>query len=237
MKIELLEGDCLIEMGKIPNGCIDLIFCDLPYGKTNAHWDSIIPLDKLWKQYKRVLKPNGIVVLTGTEPFTSMLVVSNIDWFRCDWVWKKERGSGHLNAKRYPLRSHENVLVFSQYPPRYQPIMRAGMPYYRDSGPGSKMYNEQEKVITTSKGGRYPLTVVEFPAVAKPIHVSQKPEELVSYFLRTYGFDGCLVLDNAMGSGTTGVVCSQLNYNFIGIELDKEIFEGAKARIEKEGQL
>ena len=228
--VDLYLGDCLEVMKQIPDKSVDAIICDLPYGTTQNKWDSIIPLDLLWDQYKRICK--GAIVLTAQTPFDKVLGVSNLKMLKYEWIWKKESGTGFLNAKKAPLKDHENVLVFYEKQPTYNPQMRTGFkPYICKKGGETENYNLSGIVTTISNGDRYPLTVIEFKRDKEKIHPTQKPVALMEYLVKTYTNEGDTVLDNCMGSGTTGVACKNLNRNFIGIEQDPSYFEIAKNRI------
>jgi site-specific DNA-methyltransferase (adenine-specific) len=238
-KIELIQGDCLEKMKDIPDKSIDMILCDLPYGTTACKWDTVIPLEPLWEQYKRVIKPHGAIVLTASQPFTSALVMSNVKMFKYEWCWRKSRVTGVLNAKRQPLRCKEDILVFSSGSPVYYPqgLQRCN----KQTGTGVSKSGKQGECtgkITQTDSGTYtqtttgyPRNVLEIPSEAKTVHPTQKPVALFEYLIKTYTNEGDLVLDNCMGSGTTGVACKNLNRNFIGIELDPEYFKIAEKRI------
>jgi hypothetical protein len=237
--IELLCGDCLEVMHSITNGSIDLILTDLPYGVTSCRWDQIIPLEPLWAHSKRLIKPRGAVVLTAIQPFTSMLVMSNPKWFRQALVWEKSRPSGVANAKRYHLKSHEDVLVFSPSPPRYNPqfslVARRVEKTELIKGHPASGY-QTDRVRTFDNLGRaFPRSVIRFP---NPNHVNfhptQKPVALMEYLIRTYTNEGETVLDSCMGSGTTGIACLNTGRAFIGIEKDPEFFATAEKRIAAE---
>ena len=236
MSIELLQGDCLELMKDIPSGSVDMILADLPYGTTANKWDSIIPFEPLWEQYERIVKEDGAIVLTAQTPFDKVLGVSNLKLLRYEWIWEKNRGTGHLNAKKMPMKNHENILVFYKKLPVYNPQMREGQPYTRPSGAGSSNYREMERVITKHTKGRYPLSVLNHRVVERTIHPTQKPVELFEYLIKTYTNEGDTVLDNVMGSGTTGVACKNLSRNFIGMELDEEYFKIATERINEMGE-
>jgi site-specific DNA-methyltransferase (adenine-specific) len=230
--IDLHLGDCLEIMKQIPDKSVDAIICDLPYGTTSNKWDSIIPLDALWNEYKRIC--NGAIVLTAQTPFDKVLGYSNLKMLKYEWIWKKEAGTGFLNAKKAPLKDHENVLVFYEKQPTYNPQMRTGFkPYVCKKGGESTNYRPDisENIITKSNGDRYPLTVIEFQRDKDKLHPTQKPVALMEYFVKTYTNEGDTILDNCMGSGTTGVACKNLNRKFIGIEKDPSYFEIAKGRI------
>lgn len=230
---DLKFGDCLEIMKDISDKSIDMILCDLPYGTTKNKWDSIIPLDKLWKHYERIIKDNGAIVLTAQTPFDKVLGHSNLKMLKYEWIWIKQQGTGFLNSKKMPLKATENILVFYKKPPKYNPQMRTGFkPYVCKSGKGSSNYGEQIQVTTISDGERYPLNWIEFPYDKEKLHPTQKPVALLEYLIKTYTNENDLVLDNCMGSGGTGVACKKLGRNFIGIELDETYFAIAKNRIE-----
>lgn len=236
-KIELIQGDCLEKMKDIPDKSIDMILCDLPYGTTACKWDTIIPFEPLWEQYKRIIKDNGAIVLTASQPFTSALVMSNIKMFKYEWIWGKSKCGSPLAAKYRPMAKHENILVFGKGVIKYNPEMLEGIPYKRDFTP-TKLNNHKFGIKgankTDNKGTRFPDTVLFFQQKWRrqdQLHPTQKPVALFEYLIKTYTNEGDLVLDNCMGSGTTGVACKNLNRNFIGIELDPEYFKIAEKRI------
>jgi len=238
---EILLGDCLELMKDIPNGSIDMILADLPYGTTQCKWDSIIDLPKLWEQYERIIKPNGAIVLTAAQPFTSILVMSNLKLFKYDWVWKKPKGTGHLNAKKQPMRDKEDVLVFYKNQCTYNPQWTWGEPYTNlKSGKTAKpstaevsgKYMNGAEYRNGSDGRRYPKQVQEFGVVERgTIHPTEKPVDLFRYFIRTYTNEGELVLDNTAGSGTTAIACLEENRQFIVMEQDPNYFEKIKKRV------
>lgn len=232
MKYELHLGDCLEVMKSIPASSVDLILCDLPYGTTRNKWDSVIDLSSLWHEYKRVC--HGAIVLTAQAPFDKVLGASNLPMLRYEWIWRKEAGTGFLNAKRAPLKDHENVLVFYGTPPTYNPQMRTGLkPYKCKQGHVGTNYGAvRPENISESNGERYPVTVLEFPRDKAKLHPTQKPAALMEYLIKTYTNEGDMVLDNCMGSGTTGVACMNTGRRFIGIEMDEGYFNIAKERIE-----
>lgn len=233
--IQLFQGDCLELMKDIQDKSIDMILCDLPYGTTQNKWDCVIDLSLLWKQYKRIIKDNGAIVLFSQIPFTITLALSNIKYLRYEFIWVKEQGAGFLNAKKMPLKAHENILVFYKKLPVYNPQMRDGFnPYVLTQRTASKNYNNYNRVTTISDGERYPLDVLYFKRDRDRIHPTQKPVSLLEYLIKTYTNEGETVLDNCMGSGSCGVACRNTNRNFIGMELDKDYFEIAKKRIERE---
>jgi len=237
----LMHGDCLDLMTTIENGSVDMILCDLPYGTTACKWDTVIPFWPLWAHYKRVIKPNGAIVLFGSEPFSSLLRVSNIKQYRYDWTWDKVTARGHLVAKKRPMAQTECISVFYANAPTYNPQMvkrppdkievRKTTEYARTeimggvgNPPTNKVYDEwyPKTIITMSNAG----------SSVKSVHPTQKPVALCEYLIRTYTNEGETVLDNCMGSGTTGMACLNTGRNFIGIEQDLKYFEIARNRIE-----
>lgn len=235
--IDLRMGDCLELMKEIPDDSVDMVLCDLPYGTTQNKWDSIIPMDRLWQEYWRICR--GPVVLTAAQPFTSILVSSAITKFKYDWVWKKPKGTGHLNAKKMPMRDKEDILVFSNGPTTYNPQFTDGLPYKDKAGKdhsSSTSMTESYGAYTNKRednhGKRYPKQVLEFGVVERgTVHPTQKPVALMEYLIRTYTNEGDTVMDNCMGSGTTGVACKNTGRSFIGIERDPEYFRIASERI------
>ena len=232
--IDIRQGDCLELMKDIPDTSIDMILCDLPYGTTKNKWDSVIPLNKLWKQYERMIKDNGAIVLFNQMHFYAELVHSNLKLFKYEWIWQKDNGTGFLNAKKMPLKIHENILVFYKKLPLYNPQMRTGFkPYKCKQGRHSTNYGAYEPGhITESNGERYPIDIIKFKKDSG-LHPTQKPVELLEYLIKTYTNEGETVLDNCMGSGSTGVACINTNKNFIGYELDEHYFQIAKERLEQ----
>jgi DNA modification methylase len=228
---QLLHGDCLHLMREIPDKSVDMVMADLPYQTTQNKWDTLIPLVPLWEQYKRIC--NGAIVLTAAQPFTSILVCSNLPMFKYGWVWQKEAGTGLLNAKKQPLRDHEDVLVFYGTQPSYNPQMTVGKPYVCKKGGETSNYKPSGTVVTVNVGTRCPKTVQFFQRDKDKTHPTQKPVALMEYLIRTYTNEGDTVLDNCMGSGTTGVACLNTGRKFIGIEMDDGYFQKAKDRIEK----
>ena len=237
MSIELLQGDCLELMKDIPDGSVDMILADLPYGTTTCKWDSIIPFEPLWEQYERVIKDKGAIVLTAGQPFTSALVMSNPKLYKYSWYWEKTKATGHLNAKIQPLRCIEDVLVFSKGTPSYFPqgTVSINKKQKKKAQPfvdGEQVYGKQD-VSTVQTVGNYPRNLLTYKKPSKNVHPTQKPVALFEYLIKTYTNEGDTVLDNVMGSGTTGVACKNLNRNFIGMELDEEYFKIAKDRIDE----
>lgn len=243
--IKLWQGDCLELMQVIPDKSIDMILCDLPYEKTRCNWDTIIPFEPLWEQYKRIIKDNGSIVLFGNEPFSSRLRMSNLMMYRYDWKWDKCTHSNPLLSKRQPLRIYEDIMVFYKKQPSYNPQMTKGLPYKKDYN-----YKKHKNSITNitmidkdnESGLRYPVNIIKFPMSRnnqKRLHPTQKPVALLEYLVKTYTNLGDVVLDNCMGSGSTGIACVNTNRKFIGIELDETYFNIAKQRIRemKENEL
>jgi site-specific DNA-methyltransferase (adenine-specific) len=230
-------GDCFDVMPTIPDGVIDLVLCDLPYGTTQNKWDSVLPLDKLWVEYKRLCK--GAIVLSAAQPFTSALVMSNVEDFKYQWVWSKLNGrSGHLNAKKQPLRAHEDILVFNRG--TYNPQMRDVGFGYRSTATSdeclSRGTGKQKGVHSESDGARYPITVLDFKSVDNrhgKIHPTQKPVELWEYLIRTYTNEGDVVLDNCSGSGTTAIACENTKRRWVCIEKDEAYAMAAIKRIQE----
>jgi site-specific DNA-methyltransferase (adenine-specific) len=238
--IQLIKGDCLVEMKNIPDKSIDAIICDLPYGTTACKWDTVIPFEPLWAQYKRIIKDNGAIVLFGSQPFTSALVMSNPKMFKYEWVWEKSHPTGFGSVKYNPLKYHENIIVFSDGTTTYNPQMTKGTPNHSmgkivNGGKiESESYIKIKAVQSQQSDNKYPKSVQK---VSNPrtngMHPTQKPVALLEYLIKTYTNEGETVLDNCMGSGTTGVACVNLNRNFIGIEMDDKYFEIAQNRINK----
>ena len=229
---KIYNEDCLVGMKDIPDKSVDMILCDLPYGTTRNKWDTVLPLDWLWDEYNRIIKDSGAIVLTAQTPFDKVLGTSNIENLKYEWIWVKPSGTGHLNAKKMPLKNHENILVFYKKLPTYNPQMTKGTPYTQKSGRASSNYNPQERVTTVNDGYRYPLTVQKFKS-EKGLHPTQKPVELFEYLIKTYTNEGETVLDNCMGSGTTAIAAINTNRNYIGFELDEEYYNLANERISK----
>ena len=228
--VTLYHGDCLEKMKEIPDGSVNMVLADPPYGTTACKWDSIIPLEPMWEQLKRVIKPNGAIVMTASQPFTTTLIASNMKMFKYCWVWEKSKPTGHLNAKKQPLKTYEDVVVFYGKQCCYNP---------QGTKPTDKIvsrtnrgnYGECSKT-TRQTVTNYPRNIVKFPST-DGIHQTQKPVALMEYLIKTYTNEGETVLDFTMGSGTTGVACKNLNRKFIGIERDDKYFEIAKERISK----
>lgn len=241
---ELWCGDCLELMKDIPKQSIDMILCDLPYGITKNEWDKPLSFDRLWEQYNRIIKDNGAIVLFSQMPFTAQLVSSNLKMFRYEWIWHKSKSTGFMNAKKMPLKSHENICVFYKKLPTYNPqgiVTGLSIKTGRSRKGNSRNYGKtgcgnQNYIQTTSN---YPKDIISFsnPSNKGHKHANQKPVELCEYLIKTYTNEGDIILDNCMGSGSTGVACMNIGRKFIGIELDEDYYNVAKKRIEnvKEG--
>ena len=241
----LYQGDCLKVMDEIPDGAIDLVLCDPPYGTTSCKWDTVIDLDLMWSQLKRVIKKNGAIVLFGSEPFSSRLRMSNIKQYKYDLVWDKLVSGSPGTAKYRPMPAHENILIFGVGRTVYNPQMKPGKPYVdkRDearAGRSDVMFEKLRNTPRVNKGTRFPTSVFSMSRpkerkngiFSKTLHPTQKPVALMEYLIRTYTNPGETVLDFTMGSGTTGVAARRLARYFIGIELDDKYFQIAKNRIE-----
>ena len=233
---KIYNMDCLEGMRQIPDGSIDAVICDLPYGTTRNQWDSVIPLDLLWAEYRRITKPNAAIVLFSQQPFTSALVMSNPKQFRYEWIWQKEMGTGFLNANKMPMKDHENIMVFYRDLPTYNPIMKQGYEPYHGGNKGdtSSNYGKHGPIETENHGERFPTTVIRFDRDTDHLHPTQKPVDLLRYLVLTYTNEGDTVLDNCMGSGTTAIACIKEKRHFIGFELSKEYFDKAQRRIKAE---
>ena len=234
----LYNGDCIEVLSNIETDSIDMLFVDLPYGTTKCKWDICIPLDKLWEQYNRVCKINAAMVFTSAQPFTSVLISSNIKNFKYTWVWEKSKASGYLNAKKMPMKAHEDICVFYRKPPVYNPQMWQGQPYNKGKAHRpTEVYGKQVATLVKNDSGmRYPRTVQYFKTAeseGKTTHPTQKPVALCEYFIKTYSNEGDTILDNTMGTGATGVAAVKNSRNFVGIELEKKYFEIARGKIEK----
>lgn len=240
--MQLYHGDCLEVMKQLPDNSVDMVLCDLPYGMTACKWDCVIPFEDLWSSYKRICKKNAAIVLFGSMPFSAKLVASNLKAYKHEWIWQKNAGSNFSCVKHQPMREHEQVMVFCYGTPQYNPILQERS----ESGKARTKY--QFKLIRsgndaylqgslrtrnsqTYKDLRYPSSIQKFNR-ERGLHPTQKPVALCEYLIKTYTNEGMTVLDNCMGSGTTGVACLNLNRDFIGIEKDSHYFEVAKERIE-----
>ena len=233
---QLYKGDCLEIMKEIPDKSIDMILCDLPYGTTACKWDSIIPFEPLWEQYNRVIKDNGAIVLFGSEPFSSYLRLSNVKYYKYDWKWDKIRGVGHLNAKRRPMMCTEDIMVFYKKQCDYNPQMRdRDVPKVSKNNATQEVYGKtKENFVGNILDKKYPLNLISFSKSSSKdmlLHPTQKPVALLEYLIKTYTNEGEIVLDNCMGSGSTGEACVNTNRRFIGIEKDDKYFDIAYNRI------
>ena len=240
MESKIICGETINEMSKLPSKSIDMILCDLPYGTTQCKWDSVIPFDMLWKEYTRIIKDNGAIVLTASQPFTSNLVMSNPKLFRYSLVWEKSKSTGYLNSKKMPMRSHEDILVFYKNLPTYNPQMVDGDPY--DKGKAHRptdVYREQkgEIHVKNETGKRYPRSVQYFKTAeseGKVYHPTQKPISLMEWLVKTYSNEGDMVLDNTIGGGTTAIACIRTNRKYIGIDVSEEYINITNQRINEE---
>lgn len=238
MSVQLFEGDCLDVMKTLPAASVDMVLCDLPYGTTQCKWDAVLPFELLWKEYYRAAKESAAIALCAGEPFTSTLIVSNLAGFKYRWTWNKVNGiRNHLNAKKQPMRCIEDICVFYRSQPIYSPQMREGEYVSRKTQPGQS--DGFGKVSGTDSGRKvsalYPIDLLAIKShdPNNSLHPTQKPVALMEYLIKTYTNEGDTVLDNCMGSGTTGVACVNTGRNFIGIEKDAAYFKIAKDRIEK----
>ena len=263
-EVKLYNGDCLIEMDKIPDKSVDCIICDLPYGTTSCSWDTIIPFDKLWKQYERIIKDNGAIVLFGSQPFTSLLIASNIKNFKHEWIWEKQKAGNFMGVNYAPLKYHENIAVFSfgniKFNPQKYNVLTIDDIMSLDRSKMIELFDNREydryskidnrntinnpltnkdwigcdikRTRSKDDGTRFPKSVLKINKIINGnVHPTQKPVALLEYLIKTYSNEGDIILDNTMGSGSTGVACVNTNRNFIGIELNKEYFDIASNRI------
>jgi len=243
--INLMQGDCLERMKEIADGSVDMVLTDPPYGTTACKWDSIIPLEPMWEHLKRIIKPNGAIVMTASQPFTTTLIASNMKMFKYCWVWEKSRVTGFANAKKQPLRCIEDIVIFYSKPPTYNPqgLTRINKKVKNGKSVGGNTLRvdvdeSANKGSLRTAGSEYiqeftgyPKQTLKIKSVNKTIHPTQKPVALMEYLIKTYTNEGEMVLDFTMGSGTTGVAAKNLNRSFIGIELDEEYFKIAQERI------
>jgi site-specific DNA-methyltransferase (adenine-specific) len=235
MSWKLYEDDCFNVFPEIEDESVDMILCDLPYGTTACKWDTILPLEDLWLEYKRLIKPHGAIVLTASQPFTSYLVMSNPDMFRYEWIWEKSNGGGFLLANKMPLKRHENILIFYDKLPQYNPQKTEGTPYSAKRAFGGYFMGEKQGKevagwVTENDGSRYPTSILNFNNETG-LHPTQKPVALFEYLIKTYTNENDLVLDNCAGSGTTGVACQNLNRNCILIEKEPEYCDIIRERM------
>ena len=222
----------------VPDDSVDMILCDLPYGTTQCKWDTVLPMEQLWSEYNRVCKRNAAMVFTAAQPFTSALVMSNPKFFKYTWVWEKSKATGYLNAKKMPMRAHEDICVFYRKPPTYNPQMWQSTPYNKGKAHRpTDVYGEQKSILVKNDTGlRYPRTVQYFKTAeseGKVLHPTQKPLSLFEYLIKTYTNEGELVLDNCIGSGTTAIACMNTGRDYIGMEFEEKYFEIAKNRIQE----
>jgi site-specific DNA-methyltransferase (adenine-specific) len=240
--MDLRCGDCLIEMATLPDASVDMILCDLPYGTTACTWDAVIPFDPMWVQYHRIAKRNAAIVLTASQPFTSALGASNIGELKYQWYWRKSRATGHLNAKKMPMKDVEDVLVFYRSPPAYNPqgIIAVNRTVTNSASDMARGLTADPTSVVTGGITRkeylqetsgYPRQVLDFASEGKTVHPTQKPVALMEYLIKTYTDRGMTVLDNCMGSGSTGVACVNTGREFIGIDLRDEYCNIAQMRI------
>lgn len=247
---EKILGDCFDHMPMIKSKSVDLIFADLPYGTTKCKWDSTLPLDKLWAEYKRIIKDNGCILLFAQTPFDKVLGCSNLKWLRYEWIWEKTQATGFLNAKKMPMKAHENILVFYDKKPTYNPQKTTGHKPINKYTKKASVQNKTEvygKVKVDISGGgeteRYPRSIQVFSSDKQKnklngtLHSTQKPLELIKYFVKTYTNEGDLVLDNVAGSGTLAVACEQLNRQYIVIEKDVNEYNKILKRTSEYGNL
>lgn len=233
----LMKGDCLERMKEIPDGSVDMVLTDPPYGTTACKWDSVVILNDMWSELNRIIKPNGPIVMTASQPFTSVLVCSNISKFKHTWVWDKRYPANYPQAKRQPMKRHEDVVVFNSSVETYFPQMtERDVPIKKGSNKGAQVFNrglEREDYNGKVYTHKYPESIIYFPTrqEGKSLHPTQKPVALMEYLIKTYTKEDYKVLDFTMGSGTTGVACKSLNRKFIGIEMDESYYEIAKKRI------
>jgi len=231
---KVIQGDCLEVMKGIPDKSIDMILCDLPYGTTACKWDTIIPFEPLWKQYNRIIKDNGVIVLTGSQPFTSKLILSNIDNFRYEIIWEKEQITNFVHIRKQIGKIHENICVFYKKQPTYNPQMRQGLLIkYSGSINNINSHNNitsgKRKIEKTDK--RFPISIIKIQREKTKMHPTQKPVKLFEYLIKTYTNEGDIVLDSCAGSGTTGVACKNLNRNYILIEKEPEYIDIINKRL------
>ena len=246
MDSAILLGDCLSVMGDLPDDSIDMVFCDLPYGTTQNQWDSVIPFDELWSAYNRIVKENGAIILTAQSPFDKILACSNLKSLRYEWIWEKNKATGHLNAKKMPMKAHENVLVFYRKLPTYNPQKTTGHKPFgavkpRKNIPAPKKKRNYNHMTETfgNKGNttdRYPRSVQKFPVINNDnplkFHPTQKPVEMIEYFIKTYSNEYDTILDNCMGSGSACIASINTNRHYIGIESNAEYYMMAERWIQ-----
>lgn len=233
----LYEGDCIDIMKKLPSESVDMILCDLPYGTTQNKWDSLIPLDELWAEYNRIIKPNGAIVLTSQGIFTAKLILSQEKLFKYKWIWEKSKSTNFLNSKKQPLRKHEDICVFYKKQPVYNPQMKQGAPYNKGMRKKqlSGSYGDFQPVEVSSDGERYPTDIIYVKTAeteGEVLHPTQKPVELGRYLIKTYTNEGDIVLDNTFGSGSFLVAALLEGRNFVGIEKNEDVALFKKEKID-----
>jgi site-specific DNA-methyltransferase (adenine-specific) len=251
MNIDLRQGDCLTIMKNIPDQSIDMIFCDLPYGTTACRWDSPIDLEKLWFEYKRIIKPYRAIIMFGSQPFTTKLISSNYDWFKYCWVWQKNRATGHVHAKNRPMKIHEDICVFSEGNTLHANQSQKRMPYYpqglvkledgtkrrtrNDAGDNAVMGKRKSHKQSLCTHTGYPTSILKYDIEMnnERFHETQKPVLLCEYLIKTYSLENDIILDNCMGSGTTPIACINTNRNCIGIEIMCDYFQSSIKRVMK----
>ena len=235
--MNLMLGDCLERMKEIPDGSVDMILADPPYGTTACNWDSVIPFTRMWLELKRIIKPSGAIVLFGSEPFSSQLRISNLKMYKYDWIWDKENAANFSLANKQPMKIHENISVFYYKQPIYNPIKTKGNVNHTQgkikNANSSELRGEMVRVADDVTGMKFPKSILRFSKHSSQLklHPTQKPVALMEYLVKTYTNENETVLDFTMGSGTTGVACMNTNRKFIGIEKDKGYFEIAKQRL------
>ena len=238
---KIFNEDCLVGMQRIPDKSIDMILCDLPYGTTACKWDTVIPFDKLWEQYERIIKPNCGIVLTASNPFTSALVMSNPKLFKHEWIWEKQKAANFMGMKYAPAKYHENIVVFANGTPKYNPTMWKVSEEKRDkrktvNDPNTNKDCHLGKIKRTRKeddGSRYPKSIIKInKSINGNYHPTEKPIELMEYLIKTYSNENDVILDNCIGSGTTAIAAINTNRKYIGFELDKTYFDIAQKRIQ-----
>lgn len=232
---EIYNEDCLEGMKRIESGSVALILTDPPFGTTDCEFDKKLPSEPMWEQFKRVTKQNAAIILFSQMPFGAELIMSNREMFRYEWIWEKSLGVGFLNAKKMPLRCHENILVFYEKLPTYNPQFTKGKPYVKKNSSCTPNYQKLKELVFTNDGERCPRDVIHFNSQteSEKLHPQQKPVDLLSYLIKTYTNEGELVLDATMGSGSTGVAAMNTNRRFIGFETETKFYEIAKKRIDE----
>lgn len=236
--VSLFQGDCLPLLKEFDDKSVDMILCDLPFGTTRCRWDTVISIPELWREYNRIIKENGAIVLFGVEPFSTQMRIENLKNFKYDWVWLKSRPTGHLNAKKQPMRAYEIISVFYKKQCTYNPqgLIEGEFDNNRPSRGnkvmGEYVHGQERNNFGISKYTNYPKNVLQYPNPNnKTLHPTQKPVDLLEYLIKTYTNEGDLVLDNCMGSGSTGVACIHTNRQFVGIEIDEKYYNIAEKRI------